>query len=362
MWKRWWKAANAAVEASMKQRVTRAGLLFTLTIILIALAAFVSANNLLFLLFAMLLAVLLVSGFVSRLSLAGLKLDFTLPEHISAGQTVPAQLAVVNEKSWMSSFSIHLTGVEPSAFNSRLYFPTLPAKSELRTTVEVSFGKRGVYQENGFEFSTRFPFGFTERRIEVSLRRDLLVYPSLAAKSGFERLLSEVSGDIESYQRGRGSDFYRIRPYESNESARHVDWKATAHTGELQVREFAQEHDPLVEIFLDLNVGEIHEKWFETAVDCSAFLTWHTSRRDARVRFRSQDFDLLTPVEGDVYAILKYLALVERKRTPDAPEPGEDRSCQVVLTPRRAQFERAGWAAARFVEPTARSAREHRTQ
>jgi uncharacterized protein (DUF58 family) len=349
MLKRWWARLNSALEASMKQRVTRAGLLFTAAIIIIALAAFASANNLLFLLFAMMLATLLVSGFVSRLGLAGLKMDFSLPEHISAGQTVPAQIAVANEKAWMTSFSIHLAGVAPSAFHSKLYFPTLPAKSEVRSTVEVRFGKRGAYREEGFEFSTRFPFGFTERRIRVALKRDVLVYPSLVAQPGFERLLSDVTGDIETHQRGRGSDFYRIRPYESSESARHVDWKATAHTGELQVREFAAENDPLVEIFLDLATGAESADWFERAVDCCAFLSWNTSLQDARVRFRTQEFDLMCPAEGDVYTILKYLALVERKRSGPAHEPGEERSCQVAVTTRREEFERAGWVAARFV-------------
>ncbi len=351
MLKRWWARLNTALEAGMKQRVTRAGLVFTAAILVIALAAFASANNLLFLLFAMMLAALLVSGFVSRLGLAGLKMGFTLPPHISAGQTVPAQVAVLNEKSWMTSFSIHLTGVALSAFNSRLYFPVLPAKSEVRATVEVRFGKRGMYKEEGFEFSTRFPFGFTERRIRVSLQHNVLVYPSLARQPGFDRLLSEVTGDIESHQRGRGSDFYRIRPYETNESARHVDWRATAHTGDLQVREFAADHDPLVEIFLDLATPAALDEWFERAVDCSAFLAWNTSLQDARVRFRSQEFDLMCPVEGDVYVILKYLALVERKRRAQTPEPGDERSCQVVFTPRREEFERAGWAQARFVSP-----------
>jgi len=45
------------------------------------------------------------------------------------------------------------------------------------------------------------------------------------------------SGELESYQRGRGNDLYSIRDYQFNDSARHVDWKATARTGVLQVRE-----------------------------------------------------------------------------------------------------------------------------
>ena len=49
-----------------------------------------------------------------------------------------------------------------------------------------------------------------------------------------------LRGDIDSWFRGHGHDFYRIRPsYEALEGARHGIWKATAHTGALHVREFA---------------------------------------------------------------------------------------------------------------------------
>jgi len=349
---RLWERIRGALEAGMRQRVTRAGLLFSVSMILVALAAFVSANNLLFLLFAMMLATFLISGFVSRLTLAGLGLGFGLPNHISARRKVPARITVYNEKSWMTSFSIHLKGVPPSAFNSALYFPLVASKSHIKETVEVEFGRRGAYKENGFEFSTRFPFGFTERRIRVTLRRDVLVYPSLAPQAGFEELLKGLAGDLESNQRGRGSDFYRIRPYETTESARHVDWKATAHTGELQVREFAREQDPLVEIFLDLDAGGSHDAWFERAVDCCAFLVWNASQKDCRLRFRSQEFDLMIPAEGDVYAVLKYLALVSRKRVKNIPPPSGEEAYQMLFTVREDGIEEAGWGAAEVLRPS----------
>ena len=78
-----------------------------------------------------------------------------------------------------------------------------------------------------------------------------------------------LRGEMQAHYRGRGGEFYRIRPYEPFESARHVDWKATAHTGELQVREFAREQEHLLEIFLDLETPEALHDWFERAVGSS---------------------------------------------------------------------------------------------
>ena len=100
-----------SLQRGVKYRVTRGGFLFILAVTLIGTAAVASANNLLFLVVATMLSVLLVSGLVSRLGLAGLELDFALPEHISAGPAVAATLAVRNVKLWMPSFSVNVAGV-----------------------------------------------------------------------------------------------------------------------------------------------------------------------------------------------------------------------------------------------------------
>src|SRR5229473_6709762 len=278
---------------SARYRVTRGGFLFTMAVALIGAAAIASANNLLFLVVATMLSVLLMSGLVSRLGLAGLELDFALPEHVSAGRAVAATLAVRNIKLWMPSFSIYVEGVaeEPAGSTppiptSAIYFPVIPGRATLEESVDIRFSRRGAHRQNSFTFSTRFPFGFLEKTAAVSLRRDVVVYPSLEPKPGFEQLLLEINGDLEAHYRGRGHEFYRIRAYEPLESARYVDWKATAHTGDLQVREFAREQERAVEIYLDCDIGPDAEPWFEEAIDCCAFLVWRLSQQGAGIRFQ----------------------------------------------------------------------------
>src|SRR5579875_2181883 len=82
-----------AMPFGLRQQVTRAGLAFAVSLVVIALAAFLSANNLLFLILAAMLSTLLVSGFISRLSIAGLELDLVLPEHICARRKIRAGMA-----------------------------------------------------------------------------------------------------------------------------------------------------------------------------------------------------------------------------------------------------------------------------
>jgi uncharacterized protein (DUF58 family) len=331
------------LSSGLRQQVTRAGLAFAITLLIIALAAFLSANNLLFLILAAMLSTLLVSGFISRLVLAGLELDLVLPEHISARRKIRAGIRLKNLKRWIPSFSIHLAGAPESGVDAILYFPAIPGGAIIEESLDVYFAKRGAQRDRSFQFSTRFPFGFSERREMVTASHDVIVYPCLDPQPGFEALLASVRGEIEAQQRGRGHDFYRIRPYEALESARHVDWKATAHTGDLQVREFAREQDHRILIYLDLDVPAESEAWFESVVDCAAFLAFHLSAQGAAVRVATQEFDTSLPEEADIYTILKYLALVTPKkgRLPVAPDDPD--SFHIVFTANPERMSALGW-------------------
>jgi uncharacterized protein (DUF58 family) len=76
--------------------------------------------------------------------------------------------------------------------------------------------------------ATRFPFAFLTKTRDVALEREILVYPPIEDTRCAADILPLVRGEWESFVRGRGSDLYRIREYMPEDSARHVDWKATA--------------------------------------------------------------------------------------------------------------------------------------
>ena len=174
----------------------------------------------------------------------------------------------------------------------------------------------------------------------------MIVYPAVDPQPGFDDLLAGISGEIETHYRGLGRDFYRIRPYEAFESARHVDWKASAHVGSLQVREFAREQEQTVEIFLDRDVPHELDAWFEHAVDCCAFLAWSLSNHGASIHFRSNGLQFRQPEDGDIYAILKYLALVypqARQRARAAARRNQLQNRLHALAPPRSWMP-AGWA------------------
>lgn len=347
--KRIWAVVRRWIREKFRHRITLAGFLFSLATSLVGAAAFLSANNLLFLMLATMLSTLLVAGFISKLSLAGLEVDFVVPDHVSARRKIRARIRVRNQKRWMSSFSIHLAGSPETGLAHNLYFPSIPGGATVEEPVEVCFQRRGVYKGSSFRFSTRFPFGFAERRVDVTLGGELLVYPALAPHPAFERLVNRITGEIEQHFRGRSHDFYRIRPYEAGESARHVDWRATAHTGSLQVREFAREQEHLVELFFDLNVTYDQLEWFERAIECVAYFAWRISERGARMHMRTQNFDHRLPEECDIFTVLKYLALAEPLPGASILEPVGAGAYRIVVTPDPERATWSGWLNAHII-------------
>jgi uncharacterized protein (DUF58 family) len=329
----------------LRYRVTPGGALFLLALLLTGAGAFLSANNLLFLVFSSMLALLLVSGFLSQLVLAGLQLELILPEHVSARTPTEAKLRLRNLKYLTPSFSIELSGRRdplrngPPILTTPVYFPLIPGRATIETNVEIRFPWRGQHNGNLFLFSTRFPFGFLRKTARVTLHQETIVYPCPEAHDGAEALLDNAVGEIQSAQRGGGLEFYRIRPWEPSDSARLVDWKSTARTGDLQVREFARDEQRSVEIYLDRRAGG-QDDWFERAVEQCAWLLWELEDRGIPVVLRSEGW-----VGDELYPALRYLALVApvAGSSEEAEPPFDPDGVHIVFTVTPEIFEDAGW-------------------
>jgi uncharacterized protein (DUF58 family) len=311
-------------------KVTREGLVYIAGIFVVALAALNTGNNLLFMVLACLLAGMLMSGLLSRLVLGGVDVRLELPEHIFAQRTIMAIAELSNTKHLAPTFSVSLVGEAaapkgkknaPSSaalpiLDRPVYFPHIPHRQTVRQNIELTFPRRGVYRQDALGLRTRFPFGFLQKTRRVESAVEVVVYPRIQPTEEFYEILPLVSGELESYQRGRGNDLYAIRDYQFNDSARHVDWKASARTGALQVKEFAREDERRVMLVFDPYVGaqgtdtQAAEQ-FERAVTLCAGLAWHFYEINSVIEFRSAGFATPRMSAGEIiYDILRYLASV----------------------------------------------------
>ena len=143
-----------------------------------------------------------------------------------------------------------------------------------------------------------------------------MVYPSIREISSYYHLLPFLPGILEGRHLGQGESLYAIRRYQDGESARIVDWKATAKTGELMARDFARQEESKFCLILDTVIHPPRKpdylSEFEKAVSLGASLAAHFCEEGA-------ELELLTPNEyipkgmgtAHLYRILKSLAVVQ---------------------------------------------------
>jgi uncharacterized protein (DUF58 family) len=132
------------------------------------------------------------------------------------------------------------------------------------------------------------------------------------------------------------------------DSARHVDWKATAKSGSLKVREFSREDERKLRIVFDNPAsGVVSEKAYEDAVALAASLSWHFADEDTDISFVAQGY----AAEPDVYRFLAYLAVVQPQPGPSVLEdlrPSDDYN--IVFTTRaRGSIPTAFWSCSYLV-------------
>ena len=358
------RVAIERLRQTLHYEVTKAGVVYVLVTLVIGIAALNTGNNLLYIVVAAMLAAILVSGVVSALVLRGLKLEVRLPEHVFAGRSVIGQIVLRNPRRFLPSFSIRVIPARkekenkvrkqwrwerttfvfplnrapqnqwlrvrdwrvrrvevappaPGIFEGMAYFPYLPPNAELRADLQLCFEKRGRYCESSFGVATRFPFAFLTKTRDVDLQREILVYPPVDEPDEAFEILPLVRGEWESFVRGRGSDLYRIREYMPEDSARHVDWKATAKSGSLKVREFSREDErKLCIVFDNPAAGMVSGQAYERAVNLAASLAWHFSSLDADVSFLLPGASQIS----DPHEFLARLAVIEPRKIPQAGE------------------------------------------
>ena len=336
--------------------VPNAGLIFGAVILLVTVLALTSGNNLLYVVLAVLLATMIVSIISARLNLRRLKPSVRYPGHIFAGESVPFEITLKSEKRLLPSFSLSVDlveerqsltpekGIQQQAV-ALSFFPVVPARSFARSTIERRFDRRGIYPVTGFLINTGFPFGFVEQRRFIEWPNEVIVYPQPEPIENFAPLLPLVAGQIESRVKGAGSDLHGIRPYLSSDHHHHIDWKATAKTRQLMIREFTREDDWRITIIFDtqtdteLVADTGFAEQFERAIVFAASVLSHFMNLGGEIRLVTLDGDTgFGAGQSHLYETLRQLAQLAPAQTEAtellADEPGT-RSFQILITQNR---------------------------
>lgn len=294
---------------------TKEGKRYIAILFVIGIAAINTGNNLLYLVVAMMLSIIVISGILSESTLRGIEISRILPTHIFAKRPAAIRWGIANKKRYFPSFSLSIDELSHGGFSAESgYIIKLPAGDSVTQTCFYTFPQRGLYKLEGFKITTRFPFGFFRKGRRLSMPADMLVYPNIKPiRQGAAHSLSK-SGDWAEKVKGLGANLHSIRDYTFMDDSRIIHWKSTAKTARLMAKEFEQEGKKRVEIVFHNTLAE-HPGFkdeFEDRVEEAAGIADYFIRLGFEVGFRSLNLEIpCKPGKGQLYRILRGLALIE---------------------------------------------------
>ncbi|WP_394844604.1 DUF58 domain-containing protein [Pendulispora brunnea] len=300
-----------------KLKFTREGKFFVGITLGVGFAAINTANNLLYLLLGMLLALIVVSGVMSEISLRDLTVLRRLPLRAQVGRAHLVEIEVYNHKKRVPSYAIEVEDLrhgQPA--DKRCFFLKISPKSAQVAAYRRTPNKRGRDHHIGFRIATRFPFGLFEKSREIEAEGELIIYPPVDPVKLRPLPAGRLPGTDGTLGRGYGDEFLGLRLMRPGEDPRDIQWKKTAAVGQQVLRERAREARPDISLPLETARPETAaDDWdarFERRIrDVASRAVAHLKRGDA-VAVRTSTGDV---ARGDrstgADPVLRFLALVQ---------------------------------------------------
>ena len=148
-------------------------------------AAINSGNNLLYLIFGLMLSLIMVSGILSEMNLRDIRVRRLESTPLFVGQPMLVKIEITNRKKRFRSLSIEVTELisehakKGSNTQARGHTMVLEPGQTKSCYIRLKSSRRGIMPSAGLMVATRFPFGFFSKRRFFSLPNRYVVLPAL---------------------------------------------------------------------------------------------------------------------------------------------------------------------------------------
>jgi len=301
-------------------RPTREGWWLISATLVVGLAATNTGNNLLYLILAMMLSFMAISGVLSEQAMRRVRLQRGMPYRIFAGTPAAFSVRLTNGKRRLPSYGLYVAEPDPGGRPTPMHF-FLKVGPQAREgwTYSLMFPRRGRQYLPGLRLSTRFPFGLFTKSSRPIQTQPVLVYPAVRPLARAEVPAALESGWRERHRRGRGAGLYNLRQYRPGDDPRLLHWKTSARTGDLILREREEEERPQVRLILEDPAPGAAAEAVERDLSYAASVAAHAIRRGAAVELVTGD-GVLPFGTGETHLdrVLEWLAVYA---PPAAPRP-----------------------------------------
>jgi uncharacterized protein (DUF58 family) len=286
------RAVFRAVTRERRYQLTLEGALFTATTFAVGFAAMNTMVQLLYLLFALMSGLLVVSSFLATRNLRGLGLRRSVPPLAEAQKPAAVTIHATNGKRRLASASLRVTDeMDDQVAVGAVFFDQVPAKGEAAEQYDCVFPRRGIYRFGRLRVATRWPFGLIERSYVIDDRAEVLVLP---ATIDVTEPLNEAAldlGELDVNRRGQGAGLFNIREHGLGDGSRNIHWKVSARRGMLMVREYEAEERRRMSVAIDNRAADLMDG--DLRLDFERAVVLAASVAEALVR-RGWEVELLT--------------------------------------------------------------------
>lgn len=268
-------------------RPTSLGIYFTILSLIVGLAAVNTGNNVLFLVFSLMLSALLVSGVTSRAAMRRIVVKRKQPESIYAGISFNETVTVSNLKRLYPTVSLRL---KTQSSTENVFLPYLRPRGSRTVFMESRYGKRGRQRVPPLECKSHYPFGLFERRRTESSDGSVVVYPHIERIVPFFPEREGGHGERAAVLKGEGEDLYQIREYTPSDSARSIDWKASSRVAKLMAKDHHRNVHLQVTLIVDPSSGEESDaEAVEKQISLAASMAEYLHQNHVNVQLVSPD-------------------------------------------------------------------------
>ncbi len=315
-------------------RATRPGWCFVAIIFGVGFAALNTGNNLLYLVFALMLAFLVLSGILSETSLRGIRVERVLPREIFAGASNPVRIRIRNRQSRVAAFALSIEDrLAPQALRrgpaaaGRCFVLRVGPDSVVDRSYALVPERRGELELASLRVSTRFPFGLFVKSVEIEAPETALVYPAIAPiEPGRAAAGSREETDQRPGRSPVGDALVGVREFERGDRTARVHWRRSIRSGRLVVGEREGQTAAEVEILLLLS-REMTPAAIESRISRAASELVHHLEAGDRVGLRTRSVRF-APATGPGHRreLLAFLARLEPEHEALADDASQESS------------------------------------
>ncbi len=243
------------------------------------------------------------------------------PVRVHAGEIARVELNVAN-RTRLRMPMLGLRDPVSSTQGARLQLAALPAGASTRAAYRLPTARRGRIEVGPLELVRSDLLGLAARSVEAAASTSVTVLPmwNLVGVPGSGPDRGALGQHLRMRALGRSGDEFRgLRDYVPGDDLRRINWRASARSEELKVRENEVAGLRNLTVVLDVSPQDYTPDGFERAVSAATSIVISAAERGRDVRFLTTAGFEYAPSSAGVDALLEELAIVQpvEGATPD---------------------------------------------